>query len=320
MCIKRFLKLTLLFLSLTTSTFKALASDFPEKTLADRILESIERKFNEILVETLVGPQCNANRPRPRKGIAVPVTTLCESSNASTYYLKALAEGNQFQIDKVKGKACIDTNQYGRVDQVLETVEFPRPDDKATLYFSSVVFTDDLYGKKMYGLAFGCGEELPEHRNARLRAEAERLRAEAERKRAEEERLRAEAVAIEKLTPKELAELAAEKEKEQLALLDAMASEKAADNLVDAMTVRITRAWRQPVAFKGGLETHVQIALASNGKLADVRVVKSSGDILFDNSVLKAVQRAAPFDEIKRFNAATFEKKFRSITVKFRPY
>jgi len=306
MCIKRFLKLTLLFLSLTTSTFKALASDFPEKTLADRILESIERKFNEILVETLVGPQCNANRPRPRKGIAVPVTTLCESSNASTYYLKALAEGNQFQIDKVKGKACIDTNQYGRVDQVLETVEFPRPDDKATLYFSSVVFTDDLYGKKMYGLAFGCGEELPEHRNARLRAEAERLRAEA--------------VAIEKLTPKELAELAAEKEKEQLALLDAMASEKAADNLVDAMTVRITRAWRQPVAFKGGLETHVQIALASNGKLADVRVVKSSGDILFDNSVLKAVQRAAPFDEIKRFNAATFEKKFRSITVKFRPY
>jgi len=40
---------------------------------------------------------------------------------------------------------------------------------------------------------------------------------------------------------------------------------------------------------------------------------------LFDQSGLRAVQRAAPFDEVKQFDARTFEEKFRTLTVKFRP-
>ena len=102
-------------------------------------------------------------------------------------------------------------------------------------------------------------------------------------------------------------------------MLNALASEKAAANVLDAMTTRITRAWRRPVAFTGGLEVYLRMALAANGELVDVRIVKSSGDVLFDRSALTAVQRAAPFDEVKQFDAATFEEKFRSLTVKFRP-
>ena len=120
----------------------------------------------------------------------------------------------------------------------------------------------------------------------------------------------AEARALEELKKKEEAELA---------VLNALASEKAAANVLDAMTTRITRAWRRPVAFKGGLEVYLRMALASNGELVDVRVVKSSGDVLFDRSALTAVKRAAPFGEVKQFDAATFEEKFRSLTVKFRP-
>ena len=120
----------------------------------------------------------------------------------------------------------------------------------------------------------------------------------------------AEARALEELKKKEEAELA---------VLNALVSEKAAANVLDAMTTRITRAWRRPVAFKGGLEVYLRMALASNGELVDVRVVKSSGDVLFDRSALTAVKRAAPFGEVKQFDAATFEEKFRSLTVKFRP-
>ena len=109
------------------------------------------------------------------------------------------------------------------------------------------------------------------------------------------------------------------KEEAELALLNALASEKVAANVLDAMTTRITRAWRRPVAFKGGLEVYLKMSLASNGELVDVRVVKTSGDVLFDRSALTAVNRAAPFDEVKQFDAATFEEKFRSLTVKFRP-
>ena len=124
------------------------------------------------------------------------------------------------------------------------------------------------------------------------------------------EQAEAEARALEELKKKEEAELA---------VLNALASERAAANVLDAMTTRITRAWRRPVAFAGGLEVYLRMALASNGELVDVRVVKSSGDVLFDRSALTAVKRAAPFDEVKQFDAATFEEKFRSLTVKFRP-
>jgi colicin import membrane protein len=120
----------------------------------------------------------------------------------------------------------------------------------------------------------------------------------------------AEARALEELKKKEEAELA---------VLNALASEKAAANVLDAMTTRITRAWRRPVAFRGGLEVYLRMSLASNGELVDVRIVKTSGDVLFDRSALTAVQRAAPFNEVKQFDAATFEEKFRSLTVKFRP-
>ncbi|NCW10215.1 MAG: cell envelope integrity protein TolA, partial [Gammaproteobacteria bacterium] len=140
--------------------------------------------------------------------------------------------------------------------------------------------------------------------------------AEAERQKKEKaiedafKQAEAEARALEELKKKEEAELA---------VLNALASEKAAANVLDAMTTRITRAWRRPVAFKGGLEVYLRMSLASNGELVDVRVVKTSGDVLFDRSALTAVQRAAPFDEVKQFDAATFEEKFRSLTVKFRP-
>jgi colicin import membrane protein len=137
--------------------------------------------------------------------------------------------------------------------------------------------------------------------------EAERQQKE---KAIEEAFKQAEARALEELKKKEEAELA---------VLNALASEKAAANVLDAMTTRITRAWRRPVAFKGGLEVYLRMSLASNGELVDVRVVKTSGDVLFDRSALTAVQRAAPFDEVKQFDAATFEEKFRSLTVKFRP-
>ncbi|NBS11167.1 MAG: TonB C-terminal domain-containing protein [Gammaproteobacteria bacterium] len=98
-----------------------------------------------------------------------------------------------------------------------------------------------------------------------------------------------------------------------------MASEKAAANVIDAMTTRITRAWRRPVSFRAGLEVTIRMSLAPNGELVGVSIVRSSNDALFDRSATAAVQRAAPFEEVTQFSASTFEEKFRTLTVKFRP-
>ena len=168
-------------------------------------------------------------------------------------------------------------------------------------------------------------ESLHDQRVAKKSEESEIVRAleraeglqRAEEKAAKETELarafkqaEAEARALEELKKKEDAELA---------LRDALASEKAAANVLDSMTSRITRSWRRPVAYKGGLEVFLRTSLASNGELVDVRVVKTSGDASFDRSALTAVKRAAPFGEVAQFDAATFEEKFRSLTIKFRP-
>ena len=120
----------------------------------------------------------------------------------------------------------------------------------------------------------------------------------------------AEARALEELKKNEDAELA---------LLNRLASEKAISNVLDAMVSRITRSWRRPLGFKGGLEVYLQVGLESNGELVDVKIANSSGDVLFDRSALTAVQRAAPFGEVTQFDATIFEEKFKSLTVRFFP-
>lgn len=96
-------------------------------------------------------------------------------------------------------------------------------------------------------------------------------------------------------------------------------TEESVANLLDAMTTRVTRAWRRPVAFQGGLEVFLKMSLRSSGELEDILVIQSSGDELFDQSAVRAVQRAAPFKEVKQFDARTFEERFKTLTVKFRP-
>ncbi|NBT41593.1 MAG: cell envelope integrity protein TolA [Alphaproteobacteria bacterium] len=105
----------------------------------------------------------------------------------------------------------------------------------------------------------------------------------------------------------------------ELALLDTIASERATANVLDSMTTRITRAWRRPVAYNGGLEVYLRIALASNGELIDTQIIRPSGNTTFDRSAITAVRRAAPFNEVANFDAKIFEEKFRSLTIKFRP-
>ena len=102
-------------------------------------------------------------------------------------------------------------------------------------------------------------------------------------------------------------------------LLDALPVERAILEALDSMITRITDKWIRPVSYRDGLEAFLRMSLASNGELVDVKIVKTSGDVAFDRSAIRAIKRAAPFEEVEQFNDEVFEEKFRSLTVKFRP-
>lgn len=151
---------------------------------------------------------------------------------------------------------------------------------------------------------------------ARMAAEAARQaakRAEATRQRAIEEaliRAEAESAAIAEQQAREAAELA---------MLNAGTAKTHVVSVIDAMTTRITHEWRRPVETRSGLEVLLRIALEPGGELKSVRVVKGSGDEIFDRSGVNAVTRAAPFSEVRQLDRNIFEENFRTLIVRFKP-
>lgn len=145
---------------------------------------------------------------------------------------------------------------------------------------------------------------------ARRKAEAEKKRKlEQERKRkAELEKQRqAEAERKRKAEQALQAKLAAEQE--------ARAQGVVAE-YVAYITEKVERNWLRPPGSPQGLSCIVQVRLIPGGDVADVQIVKGSGDPVFDRSVETAVFKAAPLP--LPTDAALFNY-FRQINFVFKP-
>jgi colicin import membrane protein len=79
----------------------------------------------------------------------------------------------------------------------------------------------------------------------------------------------------------------------------------------------ITRHWNIPPTAAQDLVCEVKVRLIPSGDVIDVQIVKSSGDPAFDNSVEKAVYRAAPLT-VPPVESGLFEK-FREVNFTFNP-
>lgn len=63
-----------------------------------------------------------------------------------------------------------------------------------------------------------------------------------------------------------------------------------------ALRDRVQEHWNYPEAYRiAGLQMIVSIKIARDGKLAKVWVERSSGSAFFDNSLINAIKKAAPF-------------------------
>lgn len=74
--------------------------------------------------------------------------------------------------------------------------------------------------------------------------------------------------------------------------------------------------------FRNGMAAMVALRITPTGEIISKNIVQSSGDILFDRSVLQAVEkieRDGGFPELKELPNAVFERNFRSFTLLFQP-
>jgi colicin import membrane protein len=150
---------------------------------------------------------------------------------------------------------------------------------------------------------------------SKRKAEQETKRkAEAERKRKAEQEAKRKAEAK--------AEAARQREAEQA--LQAQLAEEAAQaraqsalsEFIPYIQERVQNNWLRPLGSPPGLSCVIQVKLIPGGEVVGTRVVRSSGNQLFDESVERAVQKASPLplpDDPALF------KYFREINFNFVP-
>ena len=81
----------------------------------------------------------------------------------------------------------------------------------------------------------------------------------------------------------------------------------------------IQSAWRKPMNIQDGLVCDLRLSINKNGRITNVNLIRSSGNFRFDNSALKAVQRAETFSFFKDFPYSLYNTNFKSVVITFNP-
>lgn len=81
----------------------------------------------------------------------------------------------------------------------------------------------------------------------------------------------------------------------------------------------IQSAWRKPINIQDGLVCDLRLSINKNGRIVNVNLISSSGNLRFDNSALKAVQRAETFSFFKDIPYSLYNTNFKSVVITFNP-
>ena len=78
------------------------------------------------------------------------------------------------------------------------------------------------------------------------------------------------------------------------------------------------QVWQQPSSARTGLSVELLIKLVPTGEIIDVKLLKSSGNLAFDNSALNAVEKLSKFEDLN-MGRKLFDNHFRNFTLVFNP-
>ena len=81
----------------------------------------------------------------------------------------------------------------------------------------------------------------------------------------------------------------------------------------------IEDAWIKPKNIPEGLIANLRLRIRPTGRIINADLIKSSGNIRFDNSALQAVRRVETFNFFNSISKSLFEKEFQTISISFNP-
>lgn len=149
-----------------------------------------------------------------------------------------------------------------------------------------------------------------EEEQRREQAEAERRRKEeAERQRKAEEEQRQKELAAARQREEELQQ-ELERERVQRRVDSALAQ------YIPIIKQKVSRNWNRPASLQTNSEAHVNVRLSQAGEVISARIVKSSGNPVFDRSVENAVLKASPLPIPQERGV---NEEFRNLRLRFKP-
>jgi len=81
----------------------------------------------------------------------------------------------------------------------------------------------------------------------------------------------------------------------------------------------IENAWMKPKNIPLDLVANLRLKIRPSGRISSVDLVKSSGNIRFDNSALQAVRRVETFHFFGSIPKPLYEQEFKNISISFNP-
>lgn len=78
-------------------------------------------------------------------------------------------------------------------------------------------------------------------------------------------------------------------------------------------------AWRKPINIQDGLVCDLRLTINKNGRIINSNLIKSSGNIRFDNSALNAIQRVETFNFFNNIPFSLYSSDFKNIVITFNP-
>ena len=81
----------------------------------------------------------------------------------------------------------------------------------------------------------------------------------------------------------------------------------------------IENAWIKPKNIPEGLIANLRLIIRPSGRITKADLIKSSGNIRFDNSALQAVRRVETFYFFNSISKSLYENEFQTISISFNP-
>jgi len=81
----------------------------------------------------------------------------------------------------------------------------------------------------------------------------------------------------------------------------------------------IEDAWMKPRNIPENLVANLRLKIRPSGRIIGADLIKSSGNIRFDNSALQAVRRVETFNFFNSIPKTLYEKEFQVISISFNP-